>query len=111
MKNFARIITLVLIVSLLAAMFVGCSAKKKLVGTWEPEDDEGTLTLANDGTGTIKAEGMTGTLTWSVKGDTLSMTITICGMTDSSEMKYKVSRNTLTLTDEDGEKTVYHKVK
>ena len=111
MKKTTRIITLFLIVTLIATLFAGCSAKKKLVGTWENEDEDQTMVLASDGTGSIKAEGMSASLTWSVEGKTLFLTITVCGQTESSEMIYKVSGNKLILTDEDGEQTIYYKVK
>ena len=69
------------------------------------------LVLANDGTGSMDMDGIGGSLTWSLNKGKLIMTVSVCGMSESSEYSYKFSGNKLTLTDEDGETTVYRKNK
>ena len=115
MKKFISILSLCLVAAMLIPMLVSCDAKDKFVGTWEELDDDGTvtgttMTLANDGTGSISSDGMSGSISWSVEKDKLFLTVSICGMSETSELTYKFSGKTMILTDTDGETTTYRKV-
>ena len=116
MKKFIRIIALCLVAVMLMSSFASCGNKRKFVGTWEELDEDGevssdgvTFVLANDGTGSAKQDGMTASVTWSVEKDKLFITLSMCGVTETEEYTYKFSGNKLTLTDQDGEQTVYRK--
>lgn len=111
MKTLKRTLSLLLIFVLLAAALSACSSSKKLVGTWNSESTGTTLVLANDGTGSITEDGMSGSVRWSVEKDSLFLTISICGMTETSEFTYKLSGSTLTLIDSDGEAEIFQKGK
>lgn len=114
MKRITSIISLCLITIMLLSLLSGCSASKKFVGTWQELDAEGnpgstTLVLANDGTGSITEDGLSGSVNWSVDDDKLFVTISMCGMTVTEEYTYEFSGKTMTLTSTDGTVTVYRK--
>ena len=116
MKKLLSVISLCLVLVMLTSALASCSNRSKLVGTWQEVNEDGefvsngeVLVFANDGTGSVTSDGMSGSLTWSVDGDTLFVTTSLCGVSKSSELKYKLSGKTLTLTDLDGEVTTYRK--
>lgn len=114
MKKVISLISLCLVAVILVSSFSSCSNKKKFVGTWDEYDSEGnptgtTLVLANDGTGSAKSDGISGSVTWSVEEDKLFLTLSMCGVTDTQEYTYKFSGDKLILIDEDGEETIYKK--
>ena len=116
MKKINRIIALCLVAVVLMTVLTACGNKKKFVGTWEELDADGevsyngeTLVLANDGTGSAEKDGMTASVTWSVEGNKLFITMSMCGVTETEECTYKFSGDTLTITDQDGDETVYRK--
>ena len=116
MKKFIRIIALCLVAVMLMSSFASCGNKRKFVGTWQELDEDGevssdseTIVLANDGTGSASADGLTASVKWSVEKDKLFVTISVCGVTETEEYTYKFSGNKMILTDQDGEQTVYVK--
>lgn len=92
--------------SVCALLLNGCA--KSLNGTWEREEGSTLLTMefADDGTavyslGSYQAEG-----TWSVDGDTL--TLSFASLADqSAEYTWEIDGKTLTLTDENGVATEF----
>lgn len=116
MKRYLTVISLSLVVVMLASLLSACSAEKKFIGTWEELDSNGertsngeTLVFANDGNGTIESDGISGSLTWSVEKDKITIIVSVCGMAETYEFTYRFSGNTMTLIDEDGDKTVYRR--
>ncbi len=110
------IISLSLLTVILIVLLATSANSKKFVGTWEEIDEYGdiayngeTIVFANDGTGSARSGGMSGSLTWSVEKNKVFITVSICGVTDTQEFEYKFSGDTMTLIDENGEKTVYRK--
>ena len=100
----------VILVSLLSAGITN----QKFVGTWDEIDSDGnlegeTIVFANDGTGSVKSSGISGSLSWNVRGNKVFITVSLCGITETEEMSYKFSGDTLTLVDEDGEESIYRK--
>ena len=116
MKKLLSVISLCLVLVMLTSALASCSNRSKLVGTWQEVNEDGEFVsngevfdFANDGTGSGSNDGLSGSLTWSVDGDTLFMTLSMCGTTKNEECKYKISGNILTLTTSDGEVTTYRK--
>ncbi len=109
MKKSFRIAALCLTAIMVIGLFAGCGKKNKLVGTWEAVDAGGKptgdiLTLARNGQGSIKDadSGMSGDVKWSVKGNTITMTVSICGMSETTEGTYTVSGKKLTIITDEG---------
>lgn len=111
MKKTISIISLCLVIVMLASMLSACSGDKKFVGTWQEVNGDTTLVLANDGTGSISESGLSGSVNWSVDNNKVFITVALCGMTETEEYSYKFSGDTMTLTDAEGESTVFSKVK
>ena len=111
MKKTIRIISVCLAIVMLTSLLSACSADKKFVGTWNEVDGGETMVLASDGTGSITEDGMSGSVNWHLDGDKVFLTISLCGMAETTEFTYKFSGDTLTLTDEYGDSSVYRKVK
>ena len=101
MKKLAVIFVFLLILVTLAGTLSACSGKKQLVGAWELVDEEGDeeaeLVLADNGTGTMKEDGMSANVTWSVSGNKLTLTISVCGESETTVYKYSVHGKTLKL--------------
>lgn len=82
----------ILLLTVMVLTFVACSAKSKLIGTWE--NPYQTITFLKDGTGLYTTlYGVTSFMTYSVNGDKLTMTIE--GITVSGTVK--ISGKTMTL--------------
>ena len=117
MKKFLSIISLVLVFVMLTSVLSSCNNnRKKFVGTWQEIDEDGefvsdgeVLVFANDGTGSVTSDGISGSMSWSVDGDKLFMTLSMCGISQSQEFHYKFSGKTMILTDLDGETSIYRK--
>ena len=112
MKKYITIISVCLVIVMFASLLSACGNGKKFVGTWKEVDSDSTLVLANDGTGSLTTEdGISGSVNWSLEDDKIFMNISICGMSMTKEFTYEFSGDTMTLTDAEGEITVYEKVK
>ena len=114
MKKIITTVSLCLVFVMLLSLLASCGSKKTLVGTWAELDSDGKetgviLVLANDGTGSISQDGMSGSISWSINGNKIFLTVSMCGVTETSECTYELSGNTLTLTSAEGEKEVYRK--
>ena len=115
MKRLISILSLCLVAVVLVSSLLSCDGvEKKFVGTWESvesdaESESETLVLANDGTGSIESDGMSGSVSWSVDGDKAFFTVSMCGMTETQEYTYEFDGDKMILTDEDGEQTIYRK--
>jgi len=112
MKKISRVkaaLAMLLLAGLVLAI-AGCGAEAKLVGKWVPESGEyapsdffDNFEFSKNGTG----EGEGYTITWKVEKKHL--VITVWG--DVVTYDFEISGGKLTLTDEDGKKAVYKKVK
>ena len=115
MKKTMRIVALCLLAVMVLGLFAGCSsAEKQFIGTWYELDEEGNKTeskivFAKGGEGTVGSDGISGSLKWSVSGDKLTLTVSICGMEETTECTYEFSSDKLIMTDADGKKTTYSK--
>lgn len=114
MKKIITAISLCLVSVMLLSLLASCGVEKKLAGTWVELDEDGNetdtiLVLASDGTGSVTEDGMSGSVTWTIDGDKIFITVSMCGMSDSSECTFKVSGDTLTLTDAEGDSEIYRK--
>jgi len=116
MKKILIIVSVCLVAVLFISLLSSCGTKQKFVGTWDEIDENGevlyngeTLVLANDGTGSAEKDGMTASVNWSVKGNKLFLTMSVCGTTETYEVTYKFSKDTMTLTYDDGETVTYRK--
>ncbi|MGN0326351.1 MAG: hypothetical protein ACI4DW_08560 [Lachnospiraceae bacterium] len=109
MKKFRL---LVAIVTVLMVVLSGCGSKS-LVGTWvEDSDRPETLELFSDGTGRLSSQsGFITSLTitsWLAEDDRLKITVQAPLLGEYTFVEdYEVNKDTLTLTDDDGEETIY----
>ena len=109
MRKVISIISVCLVIVILTTTLSACGEKKKFVGTWEQEGSSAVMVLASDGTGSITEDVMKGSVNWSLEDDKLQLTVSICGMSETTECTYEFSDDTMTLTGEDGSVQVYHK--
>ena len=115
MRKYIKVFALVLVAVTLVTILASCGKESKFIGTWYEVDEDGErtgdrLVFAGDGTGSVTEDGMNGSVTWSVDGKVLSMSVSICGMSESYICSYKFSGKTLTLTvDSEDEVWVYEK--
>ena len=101
MKTFKRLST-VLLSAMMLFVLVACS-NKSIVGTWSTTDDsdiEYTFIFNKDGTGSLDLSGVTISFEYTVKDDTIVLTMTLLGTTEDDEFTYELSGNKLTLTDQ-----------
>ena len=80
-----------------------------LVGTWTGIEKgiSVSYTFNADGSGSMTAMGIPMQLSYTVNGNTLSMTVSAFGDTDTAVATFVVEGNTLTMTNEDGESNSY----
>ncbi len=116
-----KIIIIAVILGIVAVIGAAISSAfgttQQFVGTWYEIDEYGeevyngeTVYFASDGTGSVDiGSGPSGSLKWSVEDGKLIVTVSMCGMTQTSEASYEFSGDTLILTDEEGEQTFYRK--
>ena len=122
MKKF-KVLAIIMAALVLAGMISACSGGKsskkekestdpvdQIAGEWVEIDEDGeegdTYVFARNGKGTVSSDGISGDITWSVENDVLTMTLSICGISETSNFNYKISGNKMTLTeipDEDDE--------
>ena len=112
MKSFAAVL---LIVAILMS-FAGCTAKQKIIGTWEMKASlmgmtVGTsYTFREDGTGTMSAMLISGLeFTYEVQGNTLTIH-SVLGFSSAAEYELSFKGDTMTMT-ADGESMTLTKVK
>lgn len=105
---------LVILCSLMMILLVGCGLKTStLVGSWATDAEEkADFELYSDGTGIEKEEIGSFALEWIAENGKLKVTIDtgLFGKIAAS-YSYKLSEDTLILTDDDGEETTYIRVK
>ena len=96
-----KTLTMVVSILLIAVLLVGCSAKSKLIGSWEMEESGMTMTYTFEkgGKGEVETSGISIDFEWEVKGDKLKMTIG----DETEEGEFKIKGDTLTLIDGDDE--------
>ena len=111
MKKTTRILSLCLALILMASLLAACSSNSEFVGTWKEEGSDTKLVLASDGSGSVSEQGVSGSVKWNVEGDKVFITVSICGMSETDEYTYEFSGDTMTLTENNGNTTVYTKVK
>ena len=90
-----RTLALLISVLLIVSLFAGCSAKSKLVGTWEgkSEDAKISLTFEKDGNGKMvvsyDGEKETTKFDWEVKDDKIKVTTNEEGEKNTVKWKYE----------------------
>ena len=96
-----KLISLLLIFATISMIFAGCSDEDKetakkdpLIGTWYFEEDDFTFVFEEGGKGRVSEGDDSGSMTWSVDGDVLTVVIE---ESETEEFKYKVNGNKLTL--------------
>lgn len=96
-----RTLTMVVSILLIAVLLVGCSAKSKLIGSWEMEESGITMTFTFEkgGKGEMEVLGQSEEFEWDVKGDKLIMTVD----GEEEESEFKIKGDTLTIIDGDEE--------
>lgn len=119
---------LVILCSLLTVLLVGCggssNSSNSLIGQWVNEDeserdenpfelfsDSTAIEFFSDGTAIISySSGLTNSVNWVVENERIKFTLDtgIFGNIASS-YSYKLSGDTLILTDDDGEETTLYK--
>ena len=113
MRKLIATISLCLVSVVLLSLLASCGGSP-LVGTWVEINSQGNETgteivLANDGTGSVTEDGLSGSLQWSVKGNQLFLTVSMCGVSDTTEFTYTLDGDKLTMVDTEGETTVYRR--
>lgn len=100
-----KTLTMVVSILLIAVLLVGCSAKSKLIGSWEGDFEgvDATYTFEKGGKGEVEVSGMSFDFEWEVKGDKLNIKMDMMGEEVEEESEFKVKGNTLTLIDGDDE--------
>ena len=97
-----RIIAGALLLVILVGMMCGCSAEKKIVGTWKYQDKvlgivtETTYKFNEDGTGT-KTTVLDVDFKYSFFEDKLRITTTVLGLEKTEEYTYEIKKDKLTL--------------
>ena len=106
-----KVLVFVIVIALTAVLLVSCAKKEpkketfedKVAGTWVEIDEDGEegdeYTFARNGQGTVSGDGISGDMTWSESDGVLTLTLSICGMSETSKFNYKFSGDTLTLTE------------
>ena len=98
-----KVLALILAAVMMVGMFAACSKHDgRIAGKWVEISDgeEGvTYTFARNGKGTYSEDGFSGDLTWATHKGVLTLTISLCGQTQTSEFRYKISGKTMTLVD------------
>lgn len=103
-------VSLLLIVITLLFSLTSCNAKSKLVRAWECPDSGEEIYLFEDGRGIVSYDGTDVQLSsWEVQKDVLIMN------SDDSyyyfePTKFKVTKNTLTLTKSNGREIIYRRM-
>ena len=107
-----KAIALVLVLVITSITLVSCSAM--LEGKWKTTDDIITKELVlNDGNvGTYKALGIEQVIVWTVNGGRITVTTSVLGISTDiyKDAEYIIKGDTLTITETDGEVTVYTRV-
>ena len=100
-----KTLTMVVSILLIAVLLVGCSAKSKLIGSWEMEEEGMTVvyTFEKGGKGEAEVSGIAVDFEWEVKGNKLTLKMDAMGQESEEEFEFKVSGKTLTLIDGDDE--------
>ena len=114
MRKNVKWLVLVLVSMMVLGMFLGCGGNRaQFVGTWIGVDENGNqteekLVLAKNGEGSITDSGLVGSVKWSVDGNRLFLTVSMCGMTNSQEFTYEFAGNRMILTAvDDGDVSIY----
>lgn len=96
-----RVLALVLTAIMLVGVFAACGPgrNRKVVGKWVEIDDDGdegeVYTFARNGKGSVQGDGMSGDMTWSTEKDVLTMSLSMCGMSETREVKFKIVGRTM----------------
>ena len=99
------IVALIAIIAVVLVLVLG--GDDGIVGTWEYTEDGETASfvLDSDNTGSMGAAGISFPMTWSLDGDTLTITMTLFGESASQSYEVKsLTDDTLILSD--GEETI-----
>ncbi len=106
---------LVILAVAMAVMLVSCTMPwNSIVGTWV---NQNTVLGVVTETGYVFNEDGTGSrnvvldvdFTYTVDGDSLTITYEVLGIEYTEEYTFKISGNTLTLTDDSGDTTTFEK--
>ena len=113
MRKLITTISLCLVSVVLLSLLASCGGNP-LVGTWVEINPQGNetgseLVLANDGTGSVTDEGLSGSVKWSVNGNRIFLTVSMCGVSDTTECTYTLDGDKLTLVDTEGETMIYRR--
>jgi hypothetical protein len=110
-----KIVAALLVVALMMSV-AGCSAKQKIIGTWEMEASVMGLTVSTsytfheDGTGTMSAMLISGLeFTYEVEGNVLTIH-SVLGISSTTEYELSFEGDTMTMTS-GGESMTLTKVK
>lgn len=104
-----RVIIFLLVIGVLTFL-VGCGEKKEnLTGTWTSEDGSESIELYSDGTGILYDldEDEQYSLSWIAEDGKLKFDVDLLLTNFAVSYDYGLQKNTLTLTDDDSESTVY----
>ena len=106
-----KVLALVLAAIMLVGTFASCAhGDRRLIGKWVEIDEYGeegdTYTFARNGKGSVSGDGMSGDMTWSVSKGILTVTMSVCGMSETKEFRYKISGKTMTWIDVNDEDDV-----
>ncbi len=85
------------------------SYEQLLCGIWKRNNSDIMLTLNEDKTGTQKQKGIAVKLYWEADADTILIKDNMVG--EKTGTPYTLDGNTLTISNEDGTKTTYTRVK
>lgn len=101
----AAVVALVAVIAIVLVLVLG--GDDGIVGTWEYTEDGETASFVfnDDNTGSMGVSGFSFPITWELDGDTLTITVSLFGESDSeSYIVDKLTDDTLVLSD--GEETI-----
>ncbi|MBR0159087.1 MAG: hypothetical protein IJM24_08405 [Clostridia bacterium] len=103
-----RLIAILLVAVMLVGVFAACGGgrDRRIVGKWIEVNEDGdktgvTFSFARNGKGTYGEDEFSGDLTWSTSKGVITMTVSLCGQSQTREYRYIISGRTLTLIDVD----------
>lgn len=107
-----KALSLILVLVILSAMLVSCSAR--LEGRWKTTEDIITkeLVLSEGNVGTFKRLGIEQDIIWKIENGKLTVTASVLGVSTDiyKNADYSISGDELTITESDGEVTVYTRI-
>lgn len=110
-KNTSKKLITMILISIIAFTLVACGSKVTIAGSWALAQNGSTeeYVFNQDGTGTHTLSGIDSiNIEYKISGETLTITETILGKKTDTQYTYKLESKKLTIT-KDGQSAVFDK--